>query len=168
MKRVLLSISVVFIALSIHSCKTTQQVAATEQVATTEQVAKAEENTTVSPVNKNLEGKYWKLIELYGNPVTYVREDAKEAHIIFREHDKQFSGYASCNTIVGSYELKAPERIVISPVASTMAMCLDMDMETKFLQVLKTADSYVVHNDTLSMHRARMAPLARFVAVYLK
>ena len=46
--------------------------------------------------------------------------------------------------------------------------CINMVTETEFLKVLDMADSYHLKGDTLQLFRARMAPLAKFAAVYLK
>ena len=121
--------------------------------------------TNAAKVDRNLVEKYWKLIELYGNPVVYPVNFPKEAYIFFQIDGNRFYGDAGCNRILGSYQLTGGNRIILSPAASTMMMCIDMDVETKFLEVLKTADSYFVRNDTLTLNRARMAPLARLVAV---
>ena len=41
--------------------------------------------------------------------------------------------------------------------------CPDMTVEQDFLEMLETVDSYAIGSDgTLSLNRARMAPLARF------
>jgi heat shock protein HslJ len=44
-----------------------------------------------------------------------------------------------------------------------MACLHDTKIETDLMQVLSSADSYVLRNDTLVLNRARMAPLARWV-----
>jgi len=123
------------------------------------------ENYMLTRVDMDLVEKYWKLLELYGSPVTCPSNSSKEAHITFRIEDNLFSGDAGCNRIMGSYKVEPNNHIQISATATTMMMCLDMETENKFLQVLKTADSYYVRNDTLTLIRARMAPLARFVSV---
>lgn len=109
---------------------------------------------------------HWKLIELRGNPVT--ESNGKDAYIIFKAKDNRFNGNAGCNRISGSFQTKEPDRITFSQTAATRMMCLNMETEDQFLQVLNTADSYVVRNDTLTLNRARMAPLARFVATYME
>jgi heat shock protein HslJ len=157
MKKISFVMGMVVLALSINNCKSTQQApAANNKVVDTETKADADQGLTE---------KYWKLLELYGNPIT---PGAKEAHIIFKMEGNQFNGNAGCNSFAGTYELKGPDRLTIVNPVATMMMCLDMETETNFLKVLKMVDSYAVRNDTLSLHRARMAPLARFVAVYLR
>jgi heat shock protein HslJ len=126
-------------------------------------------NSAIENINKdrNLVEKYWKLIELNGSPVTPAN-NSKEAHIIFHTEDNRFSGDAGCNRFAGSYQIQDNARIVFSQTIATRMMCLDMDTETKFLQALEMADSYSVSGDTLTLSRAGMAPLVRFVVVYLR
>ena len=125
------------------------------------------ENYKLTKVDQNLVEKYWKLLELHGNPIASANS-SKEAHIIFHIDGNRFSGDAGCNRFMGSYQTKEPNRIVLSSAAATMMMCLDMETEAKFLQMLETVDSYSVQNDTLLLYRARMAPLAKFAVVYLR
>jgi hypothetical protein len=40
-----------------------------------------------------------------------------------------------------------------------------MERETEFLKVFEMADNYSLSGTTLSLNKARMAPLARFEAV---
>ena len=125
------------------------------------------ENYKLVKVDQDLVEKYWKLLELHGNPIASANS-SKEAHIIFHIDGNRFSGDAGCNRFMGSYQIKEHNRIVLSSAAATMMMCLDMETEAKFLQMLETVDSYSVQNDTLLLYRARMAPLAKFAVVYLR
>lgn len=121
----------------------------------------------LAKVDKGLVEKYWKLTELFGEPVA-TPEGGKEAHMILSMDGNRIHGNSGCNTFNGTYELKPGNRITFSKMASTMMMCVNMDTETKMHQVFETADSYVLNGDSLVLNRARMAPLARFVAVYLR
>jgi len=128
----------------------------------------------LTKVDGRLVERYWKAIELFGNPVGPVN-GGKQAYIVFRIDDNRYHGNAGCNNFMGSYRLLGNGRITFSQGAATMMMCIDMDTETKMMQVINTADSYVIRGgdgsggaskgDTLVLIRARMAPLARFVAV---
>ena len=126
-----------------------------------------QQNSAIANVDQNLTGKYWKLIELNGKPITPAN-NAKEAHIIFHANDNRFSGDTGCNSFSGSYQIQNNTRIALSQTAVTRMMCLNMDVETEFLRVLGIADSYLVSGDTMILNRARMAPLARFVVVYMR
>lgn len=125
------------------------------------------DNYVLAKADKNLVEKYWKLTELFGNPVT-TPEGGKEAHMILKIDGNRVNGNSGCNSFNGTYQLKPGNRISFSQMASTMMMCLNMDTEKKMNEVLGMADNYVVNGDTLVLNKARMAPLARFEAVYMK
>ena len=163
MKNVIFILSTVILALSVNGCKTRN--AESQQVSTTVENSSVKTIHAEKDADPGLTGKYWKLVELAGNPVTIGENMPKEAHIIFNA-DNRTNGNAGCNIFSGSYQLGGADRIAFSQVVSTRMMCINgMDVEDGFLQVLNTADSFIIRNDTLTLNRARMAPLARFVAV---
>jgi len=110
---------------------------------------------------------HWKLVELYGQPVTYNEND-REAFIIVDADKNSISGNGSCNSFGGKFELKEGNRIQISNIFSTMMYCDNMDREKELFRVLELADSYVINGKSLFLHKARMAPLAKFEAIYFK
>jgi len=111
--------------------------------------------------------KYWKLVELRGQPVPKL---PREPHLILKIEGNRVTGTGGCNGFTGTYTLdKAALRIRFSQVASTMMACVQgMDTEQSFHEVLGMVDNYSLAGDHLSLNRARMAPLARFEAVYLR
>ncbi len=111
--------------------------------------------------------KYWKLIELNGEPVAAAENQAREPHFILKIENNRVTGSGGCNTFNGTYTIENLNRIKFSQMATTMMACFDMEIESNFLKALEMADNYTVNGDTLSLNRARMAPLARFVVVYL-
>jgi heat shock protein HslJ len=108
--------------------------------------------------------KYWKLIELRGEKVS---EDVstKEAYFILQAESNTIIGNGGCNSFSGTYELSEGNKIRFSKMVSTMMACLNMDIETEYLKVFGTADNFALKGDTLSLNKARMAPLARFVNI---
>jgi heat shock protein HslJ len=112
--------------------------------------------------------KYWKLVELKGNPVTMDSALMKEPHIIFKKSTKRFVGNGGCNSISGTYQVEGPDRIKISHAISTQMACCRMDIEQQFLRDLQAADNFYIVGDALVLNKARMAPLARFKAVLMK
>lgn len=112
--------------------------------------------------------KYWKLIELYGKSVQVDSGMRHEPYFILHLAGKRVSGNGGCNQFFGEYELQAGNRIRFTRLASTLMACPDMDDERKFINALETADNYTLWSDTLSLNKGRIAPLARFVAVYLR
>lgn len=120
---------------------------------------------TVSAATTNgIMDKRWKLVELMGQPVTYDGENAIVAFITLKEEGKA-NGCFGCNDFHGTYTIdEEVSRISFSPMATTRKMCIDMEIETKFAEVLSTVDNYNLIEDgtKLVLNKARMAPLARF------
>lgn len=118
--------------------------------------------------NPELTETYWKLTELMGKPVAMTPADKREMHMILKNENSRIQGHAGCNSFTGSYELKEGNRIVFSKMAVTQMACIDMETEDQFLKVLETADNYNINGNILQLNRARMAPLAKFEAVWLR
>ncbi|MCG7754198.1 copper resistance protein NlpE N-terminal domain-containing protein [Flavihumibacter cheonanensis] len=112
--------------------------------------------------------KYWKLVELNGQPVTKTDDMRKEPHMILRTAGRRVNAHGGCNSYMGSYELQPGNRIRFTKMAGTLMACPNMEVEDRFRQVLEMADNYNLNGDTLFLNKAKMAPLARFEAVYLK
>lgn len=102
---------------------------------------------------------HWKLIELHGKEV----KDSG-AFITFK-NDNIVHGNGGCNNFNGTYELKEGNRILLSKMATTLMACPSMEVENAFLPILEMADNYSLNGDTMTLNKARMAPLARFEAV---
>jgi len=118
--------------------------------------------------NLTVTEKYWKLIEINGEKVT-AGNFVKEPHFILKSNDNRIIGNSSCNSFSGTYTLDTKtNRISFSQMISTKMACIKPTVEEAFFNILKTTDNYSVKNDTLQLNKARMAPLAKFVAVYLK
>ena len=119
---------------------------------------------TLVKSDPNLVEKYWRLTEILGEPVT-TPEGAGEAHMILNKENR-VQGKSGCNSFNGSFTLKPFNRITFLRSISTMMMCPNMETEAKLYKALQTADSYMIKDDVLILNRGRMAPLARFEAVY--
>lgn len=118
----------------------------------------------------NVEGfsitdRYWKLIELNGQQVGDSQVEGNEAHMILNSADSRVSGNGGCNNFSGTYDLEPGNQISFSQLISTRMACPDMEVEDQLFTVLEAADNYAIISDTLSLSRAKMAPLARFVSV---
>lgn len=110
-----------------------------------------------------LEGTYWKLVEINGTPVDTGLN--REPFLKLDADENRVSASGGCNGMGGTYELQANNRLSFSQLIGTMMACPNMEIETQLSDVLGRTDSYAIQGDTLSLFRARMAPLARFVAV---
>lgn len=106
-----------------------------------------------------LSGIRWQLTELMGAPVA-----ADSGIFIHFTADGRVLGYNGCNNFMGSYQQQGLS-LSMSQLASTMKACFDAPHEVEFMQVLQMADNISLAAEVLSVNKARMAPLARFVAV---
>lgn len=112
--------------------------------------------------------KYWKLIELYGKPVTQTKGMNKEPHMVLHKEGNKINMVGSCNNFQGVYELKSNNQVSFGKLAGTLMACPEMETENQFIKVLSEADNYYVDENRLVLNKAKMAPLARFEAVYFK
>ena len=155
MKHCLTTISLFSLSLLFISCCTSKKTTS--------------ENTNSPKESTEIVEKYWKLIEINGQKVTAENATAKEPHLILKSEENRVNGNGGCNSFFGTYELQTnTNRISFSKIGSTRMACMGKNVEADFLNVLETVDNYTVKNDTLQLNKARMAPLAKFVAVYLK
>jgi heat shock protein HslJ len=114
--------------------------------------------------NPNLTNTYWKLTELRGQPVNSP-EGAKPYFLKLDVAENRFSAWAGCNRLIGSFSNPDGFRVSFGKSASTMMACPDMTIEKQLAEVLEMVDNYAISGNNLSLNRARMAPLARFVAI---
>lgn len=114
--------------------------------------------------DSRIEDRHWTLVELHGRTIE-VDKQGRKAFIVLRAEDSRAHGNAACNMFNGVYAIKTGQRIEFSRnMAMTMMACPDMQIEQQFIEVLQTVDNYSLgDNGTLTLNRARMAPLARFV-----
>jgi uncharacterized lipoprotein NlpE involved in copper resistance len=112
--------------------------------------------------------KYWKLTEIMGKPVVKTDGMGKEPHMILKAADFRVNANGGCNTMNGAFTLMPMDRIRFSRMISTMMACPDMEIEKQLGEVFEKTDSYILQGDKLQLIRARMAPLAKFEAVYMK
>jgi heat shock protein HslJ len=111
--------------------------------------------------------RYWTLVELNGKPLPKLE---RAPWLMLEASGGRVHGFGGCNSFTGSYTLdKAASRIRFGQIATTNMACISgEDVERALHGVLGSADNYSLAGDTLSLNRARMAPLARFQAAYLR
>ena len=86
----------------------------------------------------------WSLVS-YGRTRMAV---PKKAFISFNEG--QYSGYAGCNGMGGSYTISG-DKLAIKSGLSTLMACADMRLETKFRQEMQKVNTYTIKGDTLNL-----------------
>lgn len=113
--------------------------------------------------NASLEDIQWTLMMLNGKEIERT-ESFKDAFIFFDSKKQRAHGNAGCNRFFSNYELLEGNRIKLHAAASTMMACPDMETEQQFFEILKLVDNYSIADGKLSLNKARMAPLAVFIA----
>ncbi|MEO7081589.1 MAG: META domain-containing protein [Flavobacteriales bacterium] len=128
--------------------------------------AKSSEPQQQSAVQKDepaITGTHWKLVTLEGQPEKKAENQEQDRYFTLDTADKTVSGFAGCNSILGSYALEDGMRIRFSNMGLTMRACPDVAVdEQAFMEVFAQADNYTITNGTLSLNVGRRAPLAVF------
>ncbi len=113
--------------------------------------------------NPMVENKKWQLMELNGKEVE--GSNPENYFIIFNSEEGVAHAKANCNSLGFSYKIKNVFRLELKQGMSTMMACPDGNVEREFLEVLNTVDNLSTDGSTLTLNKARMAPLAKFVLV---
>lgn len=112
--------------------------------------------------NQLVEDKKWQLVEIYGKA---VETDPDNYYIIFHSDNRRVEAKANCNMISVDYRIKNEYRVIFGQGLTTLMACPDQNLEKELLEVLSEADNLSTDGETLSLNKARMAPLARFELV---
>lgn len=116
-------------------------------------------------IDATLTDRKWQLVELMGKPVA-ADINGKVPFIILKSADSSYVANGGCNGLGGKFILDEKTlSIQFKQGMSTMMACPDMSVEDGLKQVLTNTDNYSFNDSTLSLNKARMAPLARFKAV---
>lgn len=109
--------------------------------------------------------KYWKLIELNGSEIASPSAAGNETYMLLKAANKLLMGNGGCNSFNGAYEISDGSRISFSKIASTLMACSGVETEGQLFAVFDMTDNFSVKGDTLSLNKAKMSPLARFVLI---
>lgn len=105
----------------------------------------------------------WELITLQGQVIE--KENQNIPYFTINTKNENIHGSDGCNNFHGNFELKSGNRISFSKIAATQKLCFNAPYEGTLLKIFETVDNYTVKNDTLSLNKARMASMAKFVLV---
>jgi heat shock protein HslJ len=122
-------------------------------------------DNTVMSTNADIKETYWKLTELNGVGVPEPKDGEKEVYFRLRNEGLKVEGNGGCNGFGGTFELSEGNSIRFSKMISTMMYCARMETENALYKVFEAADNYTISGGVLQLNKARMAPLAKFVAV---
>ncbi|MDR0940918.1 MAG: META domain-containing protein [Bacteroidales bacterium] len=159
MKKILFFSTIVtaFCTIMSCSCRKAQQTTATTNAEINQAVV--ENAISESP---SITGTRWKLVEINGKSIAGMTF-ASEPFIEFDSETNRVSGNSGCNNFSGEMELnKIHNSIRFSKMITTRKACIDMSIETQLMEILSIVDNYSLSETSLSLNKARMAPLARF------
>ena len=113
--------------------------------------------------NQLVEDKKWQLVELNGKAV----EDSnpENYYLIFNSKNRVAKAKANCNSINLGYKIKNELSVQFSKGIMTLMACPEGSIEQEYMEVLNTVDNLSTDGETLSLNKARMAPLAKFKLV---
>lgn len=111
--------------------------------------------------NSQVEGKRWQLIELNGKKINGT---AESHYIIFSPNDNKLIMKAGCNAIINNYKIKNDLQLKVTAGISTKMACADKT-EEELMKALLMADNFTSDGASLTINKARMAPLARFKVI---
>ena len=124
---------------------------------------------TLTKASQQIQDIYWELIEINGQSITNIQNLNREPYMRLNSQELRAEANGGCNGMGGTYELdEENNRLRFSQFMSTKMACENMDIEQQLAHVIEQTDSYHVANDTLQLFKARIAPLAKFKAVYVK
>lgn len=132
---------------------------------TTKKASSAKSSNPEMGQDATITDKYWKLVEINGQAIKAPKDTEREPHFVLKKSKGQVIGNGGCNGFSGNFTMEEGMRIRFSDLISTMMYCDDATFESDFMRALETADNYSVNGDMLTLNRARMAPLARFMLV---
>lgn len=114
------------------------------------------------PQSVPLEATNWRLVEVYGKPVTLHSPD-RQAHLVFSPEDGQLSGSGGCNRLTGTYRIDA-EVITFGPMGMTHMACAEgMEVEALFLKAIAETETWSIVDSRLTFQAAGR-PVAVFEA----
>ncbi|MCK0130488.1 copper resistance protein NlpE N-terminal domain-containing protein [Flavobacteriaceae bacterium F08102] len=112
---------------------------------------------------------HWALVSLYGKTISFDKiKDTQPYFILKPSEGNLFYGNGGCNPIRGTFEVFEGQRLHFKNIISTKMACMNLPLEERFLTVLKQVDNYNIQGDTLTLQKAKMAPLAKFVKRYFQ
>ncbi|MBB6372382.1 META domain-containing protein [Chryseobacterium shigense] len=143
MKNLHYYLSALFLLVFLTACKTT--------------------STTQTQKSTDITGKTWKLTELNGQPIK-LKNAKNNPYFKLNTEGMRYEGHAGCNGFGGTFEIRPDMmKIKFNQGMSTMMACEDLETEQLFTKAVLAADNYSVNGSTLTLNKARMAPLAKFV-----
>jgi len=119
-----------------------------------------------SPMLSAITNTYWKLTELNGEAIANAKGSGKREIFMILNEDGRVSGNGGCNHFGGTFKISGDGfHLTFSQLMGTQMACPDLSLESRLFKALEMTDSFYINHNELQLIRARMAPLAKFVAI---
>ncbi len=115
----------------------------------------------INETDKNTIHSIWELNILDGKQIK-----SNKSIFIDLTEDNRINGFIGCNRLTGSYTITNESQIRFKELATTRMVCPEMDMESKVLEILNTADNFTIDSGKLMLNIGKRAPLAIFYKMY--
>jgi heat shock protein HslJ len=121
---------------------------------------------TYTPGLTSLVGTSWQATGINNGKEAVVSMAGVEKVTAAFGTDGQLSGSGGCNTYSGTYEVSAPDVLVIGPIAATEMACLEdaaTQIEQEYFAALDTVTTYQIDVDRLTLRDASGATQVTYV-----
>ena len=129
--------------------------------------AKHQENSkkiSVESSKVSLTNTHWRLTVVGTKPVIYTKNNPREAYIILSKG--RLKGNSGCNSMGGTYELKADKLSLIRPMIMSRMFCKN-SVEKEFVTALIRMTKYKIIGTYLDIFDNADIRLARFELLHL-
>ncbi|MCX7548261.1 META domain-containing protein [Xanthomarina sp. F1114] len=140
--------TVFLLAITIIGCKSTE---------------KSNTEMTADQASESIFDVVWNMTVLEGNELETSLYNDKTIHFVLHSEGNRVSGFSGCNSFMGTYTILKGNQISFSQIASTRMACPDSKInEQDVLNVFNLADNFSISGNTLTLNKAKRAPLAIF------
>lgn len=111
----------------------------------------SKKENTVKADDTTLFYKEWKLVKMGTKNMKY-EEGCEPITILLTSEPENVSGFSGCNRYFGKFATKK-NKLSFSQMACTQMACpqQDMNLESRYLQLLDKVNSFVMQDDTLML-----------------
>ena len=110
---------------------------------------------SVSPPTAELHTTRWALYSLETEPITV--SPGNEIYLQLSATETQAEGQVGCNRFRGTFDLPGEGRLRFEQLLLTKMACPDLNLESRFMQALKSTRTYRISGDTLRLYGDKTA-----------
>jgi len=141
-------VAIVVIALTAFNCNSAKQ---------------SQDNMSTEKENITLTDTSWELSKLEDQAIDQSQVEGDKISFTLNSSDNTITGYSGCNFFRGTYTVTDNGNLSFSPLASTRMACPDSIInESQLFAIFDEADNFTITGNTLSLNKAKRAPLAIF------